>query len=93
MQSLTRRKLLVGAAVAIAGPLATANAARRKPMPDLKFEIYKVRKTGRFHWRLKAVNNRTIAVSDESHARKESCKEALELIRASAASATTEDLT
>ena len=92
MQRLTRRKLLAGVAAAIAAPLYGAPASA-DTAAEMKFEIYKVRKTGQFRWRLKAANNKTIATSDESHVRKESCRDAITQIQQKAASAIVDDLT
>jgi uncharacterized protein YegP (UPF0339 family) len=82
----------VGAAVAFAAPLTIAANAGAYTA-DMKFQIYKVKKTGQFRWRLRAANNKTIATSDESHVRKESCRNAIEQIQQKAASAVIEDLT
>lgn len=89
MPRFTRRELLVTAVLTLAPSLTSAEAPDQSA---LKFEIYKV-SSGRFRWRLKAGNNKTIATADESHVRKETCQSAIAQIMQNAAYATIDDLT
>ncbi len=93
MQSLTRRKLLVGAAVTFVGQALSgdARAATTHGAAGYKFVVYK--SGNEFRWRLKAANGETVADSGQGYASKRSCRKGVELIQRNAASATVEDNT
>jgi len=59
---------------------------------ELQFELYRDSRQ-RFRWRLKARNGRVIATSGDSYKAKADCRNAIELIRRDASTATLEDLT
>lgn len=89
MQRLTRRKLLVGAAVALVPAVsggATVDAA------ELRFIVSKD-SSGKFRWKLVSGNGQTVATPGQGYASKQSCLEGIELIKQNAATATIEDKT
>ncbi|MFC0308208.1 YegP family protein [Gallibacterium trehalosifermentans] len=56
------------------------------------FELYKDIK-GEFRWRLKAGNHEIIATSSEGYTTKQSCKHAIDLVKAVTAETVVKDLT
>ncbi len=93
MQSLTRRQLLTGAAVGLAG-LAMLGAAGSATAiaAELQFVLYKDN-GGKFRWRLVSANGKTIATPGQGYASKQSCLNSIDVIRQGAAGATLDDRT
>lgn len=89
MQSLTRRKLLVGAAVALVPAVSRTAAA---DAAELRFIVSKDSR-GKFRWKLVSGNGQTVATPGQGYASKQSCLGGIELIKQYAASATIEDRT
>ena len=58
----------------------------------MRFEIYESRRLGvgpkRWRWRLKAGNNRIVAVSSEGYNRREDCRASIALVKQSERAAT-----
>ena len=94
MSSMTRRRLILFAAVGMAAllPAVQAGAGSAAPAPGagLRFEIY-LDNRGGYRWRLKAANGRIVATSGEGYKTKASCRDAIDLVMRGAATATIQD--
>ena len=89
MQRLTRRKLLMGAAVAL---VPAVSRSARADAAELKFIISKD-SSGKFRWKLVSGNGQTVATPGQGYTTKQSCRDGIELIKQNAASATIDDRT
>jgi uncharacterized protein YegP (UPF0339 family) len=65
-------------------------AGSRHENAEVRFEIHRDAR-GRFHWRLKAANNQTIATGGQGYATKAACRGGIEAVQRVAASAPIED--
>jgi uncharacterized protein YegP (UPF0339 family) len=91
MTRITRRAALRFATTSLFVPagLLSADSAEQG---TLKFELYRDSKE-RIRWRLKAANGKVIATSGAGYQAKADCRNAIDLIKRGAGSATVEDLT
>jgi uncharacterized protein YegP (UPF0339 family) len=95
MSDITRRTALKTAArivsVLIPAVAFPSHSSGTTQDSTLKFEIYKDSRGG-FRWRLKAANGRVVATSGEAYKVKADCRNAIDLVKRGAATASVVDL-
>lgn len=95
MSTISRRAAFKTAAAAFGllaiVPMNSSAATLATQAAGLKFEVYKDGRGG-FRWRLKAGNGKVVATSGEGYKAKADCRNAIDLIKRSASTATIEEI-
>lgn len=95
MTDIPRRSALMSAVAVLTSMTAPAAKASASAPPlqksGLKFEVF-VDGNGEFRWRLKAANGRPIASSGEGYKAKAGCRNAIDVIKRGASTATVVEL-